>query len=114
MGSIPPLHRGYVVALLKNNQPLAISITPESLDMKGRHCHYFQEIVELKDGDELTIADCAYGERWRDLFAEPRRVELDTRMGHLSFVVLLQKCEEDGGGGVVVGGEVSNNMMMMM
>eukprot|EP00984_Skeletonema_dohrnii_P021258 scaffold10568_cov140-Skeletonema_dohrnii-CCMP3373.AAC.6 len=103
MGSIPPLHRGYVVALLKNNQPLAISITPESLDMKGRHCHYFQEIVELKDGDELTIADCAYGERWRDLFAEPRRVELDTRMGHLSFVVLLQKCEEVVGGGGVVG-----------
>ena len=51
--------------------------------MKGRHCHYFQEIVQLRDGDEITIADCAYGERWRDLFAEPLRVELDTRMGHL-------------------------------
>jgi hypothetical protein len=113
MGSIPPLHRGYVVALLKNNQPLAISITPESLDMKGRHCHYFQEIVELKDGDELTIADCAYGERWRDLFVESRRVELDTRMGHLSFVVLLQKSEE-GGGGDGGGADESNNAMMMM
>ncbi len=110
MGSIPPLHRGYVVALLKNNQPLAISITPESLDMKGRHCHYFQEIVELRDGDELTIADCAYGERWRDLFVESRRVELDTRMGHLSFVVLLQKSEEEGVGG----GAGESNMMMMM
>jgi hypothetical protein len=95
MGSIPPLHRGYVVALLKNNQPLAISITPESLDMKGRHCHYFQEIVQLRDGDEITLADCAYGERWRDLFSEPRRVEFDTRMGHLSFVV-LQKYAEEG------------------
>ena len=97
MGSIPPLHRGYVVALLKNNQPLCISITPESLDMKGRHCHYFQEIVELRDGDEITIADCAYGERWRDLFSEPRRVEFDSRMGHLSFVV-LQKYSEEGVG----------------
>ena len=109
MGSIPPLHRGYVVALLKNNQPLAISITPESLDMKGRHCHYFQEIVQLKDGDELTIADCAYGERWRDLFLEPRRVELDSRMGHLSFV-LLQKFPDEGG--VAGAGETSNTMMM--
>lgn len=109
MGSIPPLHRGYVVALLKNNQPLAISITPESLDMKGRHCHYFQEIVQLRDGDEITIADCAYGERWRDLFAEPLRVELDTRMGHLSFVVLQKYSEE----GVVVGGGGESNMMMM-
>ena len=36
MGSIPPLHRGYVLSLLKNNEPVAISITPESLDMKGR------------------------------------------------------------------------------
>ena len=36
VGSIPPLHRGYVVALLKNNDPISISITPESLDMKGR------------------------------------------------------------------------------
>jgi len=36
MGSIPPLHRGYVVSLLKNNDPISISITPESLDMKGR------------------------------------------------------------------------------
>eukprot|EP00986_Skeletonema_menzelii_P001413 scaffold376_cov137-Skeletonema_menzelii.AAC.10 len=116
MGSIPPLHRGYVVALLKNNQPLAISITPESLDMKGRHCHYFQEIVELKDGDELTIADCAYGERWRDLFVESRRVELDTRMGHLSFVVLLQKSDEGEGGVVDVGAgaDESNAMIMMM
>jgi len=112
MGSIPPLHRGYVVALLKNNQPLAISITPESLDMKGRHCHYFQEIVQLRDGDEITIADCAYGERWRDLFAEPRRVELDTRMGHLSFVVLQKYLEEEGG--VVAGEGGSRSSMMMM
>ena len=67
----------------------------------------------MKDGDELTIADCAYGERWRDLFVESRRVELDTRMGHLSFVVLLQKSEEggDNGGG---GADESNNAMMMM
>lgn len=36
MGSLPPLHRGYVLSLLKNNVPIAISITPESLDMKGR------------------------------------------------------------------------------
>ena len=36
MGSVPPLHRGYVLSLLKNNDPIAISITPESLDMKGR------------------------------------------------------------------------------
>ena len=36
MGSIPPLHRGYVLSLLKNNDPVSISITPESLDMKGR------------------------------------------------------------------------------
>ena len=36
VGSIPPLHRGYVVSLLKNNDPISISITPESLDMKGR------------------------------------------------------------------------------
>jgi hypothetical protein len=36
MGSIPPLHRGYVLCLLKNNDPISISITPESLDMKGR------------------------------------------------------------------------------
>ena len=106
MGSIPPLHRGYVLALLKNNQPLAISITPESLDMKGRHCHYFQEIVELRDGDEITIADCAFGERWRDLISENRRVEFDSRMGHLSFVVLQRYSDE----GVVGNG---SNMMMM-
>jgi hypothetical protein len=36
MGSLPPLHRGYVLSLLKNSVPVAISITPESLDMKGR------------------------------------------------------------------------------
>ena len=36
MGSIPPLHNGYVLSLLKNNEPVSISITPESLDMKGR------------------------------------------------------------------------------
>lgn len=36
VGSIPPLHRGYVLSLLKNDEALSISITPESLDMKGR------------------------------------------------------------------------------
>ncbi len=36
IGSLPPLHRGYLLTLLKNNDPIAISITPESLDMKGR------------------------------------------------------------------------------
>ena len=36
MGSIPPLHNGYVLSLLKNNDPVSISITPESLDIKGR------------------------------------------------------------------------------
>ena len=36
MGSIPPLNRGYVLSLLKNNDPISISITPESLDIKGR------------------------------------------------------------------------------
>jgi len=93
IGSIPPLHRGYTLAILKNNEPFAISITPESLDMKGRHCHYFQEIVELSNGDEISIAECAYGgeggQGWRSqLHVEPRRVEFDTRLGHLSFVVL--------------------------
>lgn len=36
IGSIPPLHRGYVLSLLKNNEAISISITPESLDIKGR------------------------------------------------------------------------------
>ena len=58
------------------------------------HCHYFQEIVELKDSDEITIAECGYGgddgERgWRDhLHIEPKHIELDTMMGHLAFLVL--------------------------
>ncbi|KAL7542051.1 hypothetical protein ACHAXR_012353 [Thalassiosira sp. AJA248-18] len=91
MGSIPPLHRGYVLSLLKNGDPIAISITPESLDIKGRHPHYFQEVVELCEGDEIAIAECAYGGEgdWRDqLHIESVRVEFDTRIGHLSFVVL--------------------------
>ncbi|KAL3804146.1 hypothetical protein HJC23_013665 [Cyclotella cryptica] len=94
IGSIPPLHRGYILGLMKNNELIALSITPESLDMKGRHCHYFQEIVELRDSDEITIVECGYGgddgERgWRDhLHIEPRRIELDTMMGHLAFLVL--------------------------
>ena len=36
IGTLPPLHRGYVLTLLKNNDPIAISLTPESLDIKGR------------------------------------------------------------------------------
>lgn len=100
MGSIPPLHRGYVLSLLKNNDPISISITPESLDMKGRHCHYFQEVVELSEGDEIAIAQCAYGgegdRSWRDqLHIENRLVELDTRMGHLCFIVLQQSAGRD-------------------
>ena len=102
MGSIPPLHRGYVVSLLKNNDPISISITPESLDMKGRHCHYFQEIVELSRGDEITVAECAYGGEgegisWRNqLRLESRLVEFDTRIGHLSFIVLHRAVNNQG------------------
>ncbi|KAL7545054.1 hypothetical protein ACHAWF_008419 [Thalassiosira exigua] len=107
MGSIPPLHSTYVLGLLKNGESIAISITPESLDMKGRHCHYFQEVVELSDGDEITVAECAYGGEegdqmsWREqLHVEARFVEFDTRIGHLSFVVLHQSSnlllERDG------------------
>ncbi|KAL3810942.1 hypothetical protein ACHAXA_005358 [Cyclostephanos tholiformis] len=93
IGSLPPLQKGYILTLLKNNDPIAISITPESLDMKGRHCHYFQEIIELCDGDEIAVAQCAYGHEgdrsWREqLHVENRFVEFDTRIGHLSFVVL--------------------------
>ena len=94
VGSIPPLHRGYVVGLLKNNEAISLSVTPESLDMKGRHCHYFQEIVDLADGDEITIAECAYGGEgdnvsWREqLLVENKQIEFDTRIGHLSFIVL--------------------------
>lgn len=109
IGSIPPLHRGYVLGILKNDEPLAISITPESLDTKGRHCHYFQEIVELSTGDEISIAECAYGGEgvrgWSaQLHTEPRRVELDTRMGHLSFVVLEN-------GGQCAGGDEEMHLM---
>lgn len=86
MGSIPPLHRGYVLCLVKNNDLVSISITPESLDMKGRHCHHFHEVVELSEGDEISIAQCAYGGEvdsvsWREqLHVERRLVEFDTRM----------------------------------
>jgi hypothetical protein len=94
IGAIPPLHSGYILGLMKNNEPVALSITPESLDIKGRHCHHFQEVLELNDSDEITIAVCGYvgddGQRgWRDhLHIEPRRIELDTLMGHLTFLVL--------------------------
>ena len=73
---------------------------------KNRHCHYFQEVVELSNGDEIAIAECAYGGdgeggNWRDqLHVEARIVEFDTRIGHLSFVVLLQSG----------GNEVSNSL----
>ena len=58
-----------------------------------RHCHYFQEVIELSDGDEIAVAQCAYGHEsdrsWREqLHVENRFVEFDTRIGHLSFVVL--------------------------
>lgn len=94
IGAIPPLHRGYILGLMKNNELVALSITPESLDAKGRHCHYFQEVLELRDADEITIAECGYGgddgqRGWRDhLHIEPRHIELDTQMGHLAFLVL--------------------------
>lgn len=101
IGAIPPLHRGYILGLMKNNEPVALSITPESLDMKGRHCHYFQEVMDLCDADEITIAVCGYegddGQRgWRDhLHIEPRHVELDTLMGHLAFLVLDKEYDDD-------------------
>ena len=94
IGSIPPLHRGYVVGLLKNNEPISISVTPESLDMKGRHCHNFHEVVELRDGDEITVAQCAFGDQ--QLHIENRIIEFDTRIGHLSFVVLHREESHDG------------------
>ncbi|KAL9186690.1 hypothetical protein ACHAXT_005928 [Thalassiosira profunda] len=98
VGSIPPLHRGYVLGLLKNGEPVSISITPESMDEKGRHCHNFHEVIELREGDELTVAQLSYGGddgSWRDqLQTENRLVELDTRIGHLSFIV-LQGAEVD-------------------
>ncbi len=58
-----------------------------------RHCHYFQEVIELCDGDEIAVAQCAYGgegdRSWREqLHIENRFVEFDTRIGHISFVVL--------------------------
>lgn len=58
-----------------------------------RHCHYFQEVVELRQGDEISIAEVAYGGEgdriWREqLHVENRLVEFDTRMGHLCFIVL--------------------------
>ena len=58
-----------------------------------RHCHYFQEVIELCDGDEIAVAQCAYGgegdRSWREqLHIENRFVEFDTRIGHFSFVVL--------------------------
>ena len=58
-----------------------------------RHCHYFQEVIELRDGDEIAVAQCAYGgegdRSWREqLHIENRFVEFDTRIGHMSFVVL--------------------------
>lgn len=105
IGAIPPLRRGYILGLMKNNEPVALSITPESLDMKGRHCHYFQEVMELRDADEITIAVCGYvgddGQRgWRDhLHIEPRRIELDTSMGYLAFLV-LDAAEENINGSV--------------
>ena len=101
IGAIPPLHRGYILGLMKNNEPVALSITPESLDMKGRHCHYFQEVIDFFDADEITIAVCGYvgddGQRgWRDhLHIEPRHVELDTLMGHLTFLVLDREDGDD-------------------
>lgn len=102
VGAIPPLRSGYMLGLMKNNKPIALSITPESLDMKGRHCHYFQEVVELSSADEITIAVCGYvGESqsgWRDnLHIESRLIELDTLMGHLAFIV-LDAHEDDGTG----------------
>ena len=56
--------------------------------------------MELSEGDEIAIAQCAYGgegdRSWRDqLHIENRLVELDTRMGHLCFVVLQQSAGSD-------------------
>jgi len=59
-----------------------------------RHCHYFQEVIELCDGDEIAIAQCAYdgGGDWNEqLHFENRYVEFDTRIGHLAFVVLYRQ-----------------------
>ena len=75
-----------------------------------RHCHYFQEVVELREGDEIAVSECAYGgeegdRSWRDqLHIENRLVEFDTRIGHLSFIVLHQGM--DGGDQGV--GQVTN------
>ena len=79
------------------------------ISITKRHCHYFQEVVELTDGDEIAIAQCAFdGEEgstsWRDqLHVENRLVEFDTRIGHLSFVVLQSG---GGAGGGSLGDEV--------
>ena len=59
----------------------------------NRHCHYFQEVLELREGDEIAIAQCAYGgegdRSWREqLHIENRLIEFDTRIGHLAFIVL--------------------------
>jgi hypothetical protein len=59
-----------------------------------RHCHYFQEVIELCDGDEIAIAQCAYGGGgdWNEqLHIENKYVEFDTRIGHLAFVVLYRQ-----------------------
>ena len=57
MGSIPPLHRGYVLSLLKNNDPISISITPESLDMKGRweRMYYLLFVVSI-----MSLSMCCF------------------------------------------------------
>ena len=52
-----------------------------------------QGVIELCDGDEIAVAQCAYGgegdRSWREqLHIENRFVEFDTRIGHFSFVVL--------------------------
>jgi len=49
--------------------------------------------MELKDGDELTIAACEVGgendRNWRDqCHVESNEIELDTRLGYLSFIVM--------------------------
>ena len=61
-----------------------------------RHPHSFQEIVELSEGDEIAIAELQYGgNSWAEqLHIENRSVEFDTRMGHLSFIVLYSECRD--------------------
>ena len=74
----------------KTQPPLILA---ESLDKKGRHNHYLQEVIELEDGDEISIAACEVGgesdRNWRDqCHIENNEIELDTRLGYFSFIVM--------------------------